>query len=131
MMTYIALSKNPDFKCAILSGAISDVKQFLNVNEDKTDNFKKLIGEAGFDAELEKRSAINFADKLPDIPYLLMHGGSDKVVPNQQSIEIAKKLDERRIPYRLTIFENGDHFLKNHRKEVDRLRKFWLDKYLK
>jgi dipeptidyl aminopeptidase/acylaminoacyl peptidase len=131
MMTYITLSKVPGFKCAILSGAISDVKLFLSINEDKIDTFKKLIGETDFERACNKRSAVNFTDKLPNIPYLLMHGGNDKAVQHTQSIEIAKGLDERSIPYRLVIFEGGDHFLKSHRKEVDRLRRFWLDKYLK
>ena len=33
--------------------------------------------------------------------------------------------------YRLVILEGGDHFLKNHRKEVDMQRRLWFDKYLK
>jgi dipeptidyl aminopeptidase/acylaminoacyl peptidase len=80
---------------------------------------------------LAKRSAINFVNKLPDIPYLLMHGSSDETISPLQSIDLAKKFQEKKLNYRLVIFEGGDHFLKSHRKEVDSLRKSWFDKYLK
>ena len=72
-----------------------------------------------------------FTDKLPDIPYLIMHGGSDDTVKAEQSIELARKFSGEGKKYRLVIFEKGDHFLKTHRKEVDRLRKIWFDRYLK
>ncbi len=131
MMTYLTLLKNPNFKCAILSGAISNFKKYIEANSEKKKLFNELIEGNNFDQELEKRTVINFADKLPQIPYLIMHGGSDKTVSPLQSIEMAKKMYELKITHRLTIFEDGDHFLKNHRKEVDQLRKFWFDKYLK
>jgi len=44
---------------------------------------------------------------------------------------MAKKLDELNIDHHLVIMENGDHFLKKHRKEVDQLKKDWYRKYLK
>ena len=131
MMTYLTLLKNPNFKCAILSGAISNFKKYIEANSEKKKLFNELIEGNNFDQELEKRTVINFADKLPQIPYLIMHGGSDKTVSPLQSIEMAKKMYELKITHRLIIFEDGDHFLKNHRKEVDQLRKFWFDKYLK
>ncbi len=131
MMTYLALLKNPNFKCAILSGAISNLKQYVLVNPEKKILFKDLITGKNFDEELQKRTIMNFVDKLPHIPYLIIHGGSDKTVSPLQSIEMAKKMVELKISHRLIIFEGGDHFLKNHRKEVDELRRFWLDKYLK
>ena len=59
-----------------------------------------------------------------------MHGGSDGTVPVQQSMKLAERLAEEKRKYRLVIFEEGDHFLKNHRKEVDQLRKMWFEKYL-
>jgi len=46
------------------------------------------------------------------------------------SLEMSAKLLVNGNPLRLMILENGDHFLKNHRKEVDRQRKEWFGKYL-
>ncbi len=130
MMTFILLKEKHDFKCAVLSGAISNLKAIADSNKNLTEIFKKLVGSKEFDKKLKLRSSVNFINDLPDIPYLLMHGGSDDTVPVEQSIELAKKFSEKKRNYRLVIFEEGDHFLKNHRKEVDRLRKMWFDKYL-
>ena len=130
MMTFILLKGNSDFKCAVLSGAISNLKTLADSGAKAKEFYKQNIGEVKFEAELKKRSAIRFTDKLPDIPYLLMHGGADNTVPVQQSIELARKFSEEGKSYRLVIFEGGDHFLKSHRKEVDQLRKYWFDKYL-
>ncbi len=131
MMTYLVLVKNHNFKCAILSGAISNLKQNAYENAKMMKVYRQIIPENNFEKELEKRSAINFADKLPSIPYLIMHGGNDNTISPVQSLEISKRFHQLNIPYRLVVFENDGHFLKKHREEVDWLRKFWLKKYLK
>ncbi len=128
MMTFILLKEKFDFKCAVLSGAISNLKALAD--PDSKEYYRKNISNGNFEAELKKRSAITFTNKLPDIPYLIMHGGADDTVPVQQSIELARKFSEEGKPYRFVIFEGGDHFLKFHRKEVDELRKLWFGKYL-
>ena len=81
--------------------------------------------------KLNERSAINFYKELPPVPYLIMHGGTDDIISPNQSLEMANKFREMDYQYRLVIFENGDHYLKTHRKEVDALRKLWYGKYLK
>jgi dipeptidyl aminopeptidase/acylaminoacyl peptidase len=60
-----------------------------------------------------------------------MHGKEDETIPVEQTIEIAKIFDELDFNYELKLFEEGDHYLKKHRKEVDELRRMWFDKYLK
>ncbi|MEO8399348.1 MAG: prolyl oligopeptidase family serine peptidase [Ignavibacteriaceae bacterium] len=131
MMALLALKKNHSFKCAVLSGAISSLKQNTIDNSNLRKLYKEIIGGNNFDDEIEKRTVINFVNKLPKIPYLIMHGENDKTISPLQSIEFAKKLSKFGYNYRLIIFEGGDHFLKNHRKEVDRQRRNWFDKYLK
>jgi dipeptidyl aminopeptidase/acylaminoacyl peptidase len=140
MMTYLALLKNPNFsvkdgyasgvRCAVLVGAISDFKSYVQSNENRIDIYKNLFSEKDFEKKLEERTVINFVDKLPNIPYLIMHGKSDDTVPVEQSIKIAEKLDELDYEYKLVLFDEGDHFLKKHRKEVDEMRKKWYEKYL-
>ncbi len=130
MMTLLTLKQNHNFKCAILSGAISSLKQNADDHPELKKSYKEIIGTKNFNSELEKRSAINFVKDLPDIPYLIMHGGADKTISPLQSIELAKKFSELSYKYRLVIFEDGDHFLKNYRKEVDDIRKYWFKKYL-
>lgn len=131
MMTFLTLLKKPDFKCAVLSGAISNIKEYAENNPNQKKIYKKILGEKDYDSEIEKRTIINLADKLPKIPYLLMHGGNDKTIPPVQSLELSKKFLQLNITHRLIIFEKGDHFLKTHRKEVAEAKKSWFKKYLK
>jgi dipeptidyl aminopeptidase/acylaminoacyl peptidase len=130
MMTYLTLMQNPDFKCAILSGAITDVISYSQKSERFFPALKAQLGEELYNAALEDRNIITKANQLPDIPYLLLHGGKDDTVPVIQTLDMARKFYEMNYNYRLVIFEDGDHYLKSYRKEVDALRKMWFDKYL-
>ncbi len=131
MMTLLTLKQNHNFKCAVLSGAISNLKQNALEHPELKIFYQEIIGAKNFEKELEKRSAINFVSDLPNIPYLIMHGGSDDTVSVNQSIELARQFSELYYKYRLIIFEDGDHFLKSHRNEVENLRRSWFEKYLK
>jgi len=130
MMTYLTLKKNHNFKCAVLVGAISNFRLHFEKNPQSENHYKEYIGDKNLDYEIEKRSAINFVESLPKIPYLIVHGGADKTVSPLQSIEISRKMLALEIPHRLVLFENGDHFLRAHRKELDSLKKIWYEKYL-
>lgn len=82
--------------------------------------------------ELQKRSAIYFADKFPkDVPLLMLHGNADWRVKASHSLRLALELDKYRIPYRLKIFEDGDHGLREFREEVDQDVINWFDRFLK
>ncbi len=130
MMALLTLKQNHNFKCAVLSGAISNLKQNASDHPELNKSYKEIIGTENYESELNKRSAINFINDLPNIPYLVMHGGADDTISVTQSIELAKKFSETDYKYRLVIFEDGDHFLKRYRKEVDDLRQNWFKKYL-
>ena len=130
MMTYLTLKKNKNFKCAILVGAMADLKNYFYDSPQVYERFKELADENKLKEIITERSAINISDKLPRIPYLIIHGGDDRMVSPLQSIEMAKKLHTQKFDYRLVILENGDHFLRNHRREVNSLRKSWFSKYL-
>lgn len=131
MMTYLTLLRNSNFRCAVLVAAISDFKSYAVFNDSKISIYKKFIGEKDFEEKVDERTVINFVNKLPNIPYLIMHGKSDETVTVEQSINIAEKFKKLNYQYRLELFEDGDHFLKKHRKEVDELRRKWFEVYLK
>jgi dipeptidyl aminopeptidase/acylaminoacyl peptidase len=130
MMTYLTLLKNRNFRCAVLVGAISDLKNYIETSDKRISIYKNIIGEKDFEQKLEERTILNSVDKLPNIPYLIMHGKSDETVPVEQSIRIAEKFKELKYDYRLELFEGGDHYLKKYRKEADELRRKWYEKYL-
>jgi len=135
MMTYLTLTKSNIFKTAIISGGIANIR--CNAEESK---FMRRLYETALDKKnkeefrkiCESRSIINFPEKLSkNTSILLLHGNADDRVLPHDSLDLAYKLLELKIPFRLVMFEGGDHFLKSHRKEVDTIRKEWLEKYLK
>nr|WP_262891981.1 prolyl oligopeptidase family serine peptidase [Planktosalinus lacus] len=135
MMTYIALSKMDEIKASVVGGALSDA---LSMMEDRPEMEKNVIAELipnyvnSKDIEIEKRSAIKWADKFPkDVPILMLHGNADWRVKPEQSLNLALEFEKYRIPYRLIMFEGGDHGISEHREEVDKQVINWFNRFLK
>jgi len=134
MMTYIALTQTDKIKAAVVGGAISDQFSGLkdrprmeNVLSDLIPHYEKNKQE-----ELEKRSAIKWVDKFPkDVPVLVLHGNSDWRVKPEQSLRMALEFDKYRIPYRLIMFEGGDHGISEHKSEVNENIIKWFQRFLK
>jgi len=134
MMTYLTLTRDHDFKCAVVTGGIAN----LRCNAEESRFMKKLyevtmgdFNSEGFNEKCKSRSIVNFPEKLSkDTPILIMHGNADNRVLPHDSLDLSYKLLDLGIPYRLIMLEDGDHFLKKHRKIVDENRKFWYKKYL-
>lgn len=131
MMTYLTLTRNHNFKVAITTGGISN----LDCNLSESNFMKKLIKKTNKNSDSEfciKRSILNQIDDFSKTtPTLLLHGVNDDRVPAHHSIDLSCKFIEHNIEHRLILFENGDHFLREHKKEVDEQRKNWYKKYLK
>jgi len=135
MMTYLALTRNLDFKCAIVTGGIAN----LRCNSDESKFMRRLYeatlgkySEDEFNKKCKSRSIINFPEKLPkSTPLLILHGTDDKRVLPHDSLDLSYHLLKHKIPYRLVMLEGGDHFMRKHRKEVDEMRRKWYEKWLK
>jgi len=133
MMTYIALTQTDKIKAAITGGAKSDMTQ-IDRPEMESKVYAELIPNYWDNKELElkKRSAIHLIDEFPkDVPILMLHGGSDWRVKSTNSLNLALKFEEHRIPYRLKIFEGADHGISEYRDEVNSEVINWLDRFLK
>ena len=135
MMTYIALTKTNAIKAAVVGGAVSDNYSTI---KDRPEMETKVLAQLipnyadNKDAELEKRSAIKWVDKFSkNVPILVLHGNSDWRVKPKQSLTIALEFEKYRIPYRLIIFEGGDHGISEHREEVNKQVIDWFNNYLK
>lgn len=134
MMTYQALTKTKRLKAVAVLGAVADHHASIKDRPGMEEILYELVPnyENNKQAELDKRSAIKWVDKFPtDVPILLMHGGSDWRVKQAQSLLLALELDKYRIPYRLTVFEGGDHGLSEYRTEFYQNLTNWFDKYVK
>jgi dipeptidyl aminopeptidase/acylaminoacyl peptidase len=135
MMTYLALAKTDQIAAAVVGGGMTDLSDCAKRRpEMETEVYAKLIPNYATDkqAALEARSAVRWAEKLhKETPILLLHGGADWRVHPSEALAMASKLFEFKHPFRLVFFEGGDHGLSEHRTEVDRLVRDWLDRYVR
>ncbi|MCX7610163.1 MAG: prolyl oligopeptidase family serine peptidase [Ignavibacterium sp.] len=135
MMTYLTLTKTDLFNCATVIGGIANLR--CNSNESKFMRrlYEHTMGRYNteeFFRNCESRSIINFPEKLSEkTPIMIIHGNNDDRVLPHDSIDLSYKLLELKRKFRLILLEDGDHFLKSHRKKVDELRKEWLNMWLK
>ena len=134
MMTYRALTTMDHLKAAVVGGALSDVRANISDRPEMEEVVRALVPNyaANREAELDKRSAVKWADQLPtSTPILILHGGADWRVKPSQSLDMAAELTKHKIPYRLMIFEGGDHGLSEHKLEVNAAVVNWFDRFLK
>lgn len=135
MMTYLALTKSEKIKAAVVGGAVSNN---FNTIKDRPAMETQVLSELipnyaeNKNSELKKRSAIKWVEKFPkDVPILMLHGNSDWRVKPEQSLNLALEFEKHRIPYRLIMFEGGDHGISEHQEEVQEQVLKWFDRYLK
>ncbi len=135
LMTLSALCKTDRIKAAAMTGGLSDTKHFAEDRpEMDTDVLAEMIPnyEENKEAELEKRSPVQWVDKMPkNVPILLMHGTCDWRVKPSQSLRLALEFDKYRIPYRLIMYEGSDHGINEHSDEWRGELMSWFDRYLK
>ena len=134
-MTYQALARTDKVDAAIVGAGITD--QFDMVNrrpELERSVLLELIPNYADnkEAELRARSVVFWPEKLHSLtPILILHGSADWRVHPSQSLRLVEKLFELKRPVRFVFFEGGDHGLSEHRAEVDRISKDWLDRYVR
>lgn len=134
MMTYIALTKTDRIKAAVVGGGVSDQFKTIEDRPGMEGVLQELVPnyENNKQDELEKRSAVYWADKFSkEVPILILHGNSDWRVKANQAYSIAQKLDEQRVPYRLKIYEGGDHGISEFKPDVNREVIEWFNRFLK
>jgi dipeptidyl aminopeptidase/acylaminoacyl peptidase len=134
MMTYLALSRTQRIAAAVVLGGEADLLDGMRQRPEMAGVYEDLIPEyaASPDSALAARSVAQWPERLhKGTPILIVHGGSDWRVDPGQSLLLAKKLWEVRHPFRLVLFEGGDHGLSEHRDEVRELMLSWLHRYVR
>lgn len=130
MMTYLALAKVDWIKAAVIVAGTNNMLDDPTFRPEMENHYIKIFG--GSVKEKKRRSAIYWVDKLPkNVPVLLMHGTSDWRVNPLDSLHMAEKMYEQKIPYRLVMFEGGDHGLFEYRQKVNEMAVEWMDRYVK
>ncbi len=130
MMTYLALRKTKRIKAAVIVAGLANLKRNLKLRDKHfTENMKKVFPFTP--RNLQIRSAISFAQKLPKTtPILLMHGTADWRVSALDSLEIAQKLQGSKHPFRLVIYEGADHELVEIAGEPFNSSVKWFDRFV-
>jgi dipeptidyl aminopeptidase/acylaminoacyl peptidase len=135
MMTYLALTRTSRIAAAVVGAGAADAFDSVKRRpEMDKEVYAKLIPNYAKDKEaaLAARSAVRWPEKLnKKSPILLLHGGADWRVHPTEALTMASKLYESKHPFRFVFFEGGDHGLTEHREEVNRLTRDWLDRYVR
>lgn len=135
LMTYRALSQTKRIAAAVIVAGVADAFDYVNRRPDmEQEVFAKII--PNYRAlrlmALAMRSALRWVDWLPrHTPLLLLHGAADERVHPSQSLRMAAALSEQGRPYRLVVFEHGDHALSQHQEELYAQARAWLDRYVR
>jgi dipeptidyl aminopeptidase/acylaminoacyl peptidase len=135
MMTYLALCRTRRLAAAVIGSAEANLEDGIKRRPEME---TQVIGELvpGYSTNkaqaLQSRSAIHWPEKLPkETPILLLAGTGDWRVNPMESLHMAEKLYQQKHPFRLVIFEGGDHGLTEYQAERDRIIREWFDHYLR
>jgi len=136
MMNYLTLKENytNNIKAVVNIGGITDLETTIqyhpeieNVAEELVPNFKSHRT-----AEIQKRSAIQWADKLPGTaPILILHGMKDQHVDYSQIPAFTDSLEIYGVPFKSISFKNGNHGIIEYKEDVNKLIINWFDRYVK
>ena len=132
MMTYLALTQTGRVRAAVVDAGMSDAFATAAERPDVVRGaFAPLVPNwtEQREAALDARSAVRWAVRLPaSTPLLLLHGSADWRASPAQTLAMAGALHAARRPFRLVLFEGGDHELTEHRAEVFRQVAGWFDR---
>jgi dienelactone hydrolase len=135
LMTYLALARSDRMAAAVVGAGVAD--SFFGI-EERPEMEEYVYSELipGYwenkEAVLAARSPILWPEKLcKTTPILLLHGSADWRVNPTEGLRMARALYDCRHPFRFVFFEGGDHGLTEHRTEMNRLTRDWLDRYVR
>jgi dipeptidyl aminopeptidase/acylaminoacyl peptidase len=135
MMTYLALARTDRIVAAVILSGLADSVALLKERPPMEQVFMEAI--PGYEKDktgtLAARSAVRWADKLPKTtPILILHGTADWRAPvKSNAINMSAALLEAKVPFRMLLFEGGQHGVTEHRDEMRRITHDWLDTYVR
>jgi dipeptidyl aminopeptidase/acylaminoacyl peptidase len=99
------------YACVVSIAGVSDLRALISSNRRYVNGriFTRNIGDGWRDRRsLEENSPVNGAGRI-QAPVLLAHGTDDRVVPVQQTTDMAKALDRAGKPYEYVELDDADH----------------------
>ena len=136
MITYLLLTRVKFLKCAISVAGLANLRRNFELNAKLKNKFYAKFSKYSPDMiarEMDLRSAVNFYGSMNvTTPLLMIHGTGDDKVTYKDSADLYRLLKPvYQSDIEIKLMENGDHYLRSHRKEVSTMRRNWFDKYLK
>ncbi len=129
-MTYMCLAKVRWIKAAVVGAGPTDEVNAPKFRKGWREHQISMYGENP--REQVKRSALYWTEKFSKkTPLLIMHGTADWRVNPLDSIKLAEKLYEQKMPFRLVMFEGADHSVSEYKKEIERLTYEWFERFVK
>ncbi len=133
MQTFLALKQAENIKAVATIAGNSDLLKGLTYRPSMERVHRHRIPDYQQNkvAELQKRSVLNWIEKLPpNVPILLLHGTNDKRVSVNHSIDLASALAKNNIPHKLVLYPEDNHGLRNNRAKANKELVNWFHKYL-
>ena len=132
MQSYLAAKHLTDVKAIVSVAGNADLKQAVAWRPEMEKVYAARMPDyATNKAQLiHERSVINWIDKLPPAPILMLHGTADTRVNVEQSRLMASALNAANHTNKLVTFEGDNHGLSQHRTAAYAEIKDWLQQYL-
>jgi dipeptidyl aminopeptidase/acylaminoacyl peptidase len=136
-MTYLAIKRGIPVKAAVVIGGVTDVKAWVEARPEMgivrgneyTDGFANIWPDYEHRAEEQyrARSAVYWADQI-NVPVLILHSRTDRIVPVTQALRMAEALQEKGKVYALRIYDRDGHPLPHNRDDRDRMIVDWFNR---
>jgi len=133
MMVFQALRDGFPANAAATFGGFSDFNMLISSDPKLYEPLIKMIWpdfEAKKSEIVNRRSAVRWADKI-NTPIFLMHGGADRSVDPQQTLNLATQLQKLGKNYELLIYNGDDHTLSHNQVDRDSRVAIWFKKFIK
>ncbi len=133
MQTFLALKKLKNIKAVAAIAGNSDLLKGLTYRPEMEKVYRHRI--PGYNEnkieELAKRSVLTWVDELsPNVPILLLHGTNDERVSVNHSIDLADALVQQKIPHKLVLYPQDNHYLSKNNEKANKELVNWFRKYL-
>lgn len=126
MITYLALTSTDKIKVAYAIGALS-----LSCEWEQQLWGRDYPGRRWDQPELYFASSPLYLAHLSQAPILIQHGTADYHVSVENALLMGVALDYYGKPYRMSIYENGNHNLSSHAWDSFQERLDWIKHYLR
>ena len=132
--TFRCLTESGKIKAAAVGGPAVNYPRIIEEEPEMGEYWSEFVPGYHDDPRgvMEARSVLYWVDRLPKaVPVLILHGAADPKVKAHDVLAVAMKMEAHQVPYRLVIFEGGDHGLSAHRDEAFAQVIAWFDRFLK